>query len=256
MRNLLKNTLIIIFLLSAVISLSACETRDVSQANPNDEALGLYNSTDVSNAVTSRFSADKSDDSQPTAAIASNNDLTPQNTKTDEGEHVVNVPPTSNSVSDDISDTNSTNNTGTHSESDMSQEDSSTLSSTCKFIINCETAIMSDKLSDSMRNILPQNGIIFNSEALEFNDGETVFDILARITRENNIPIEFTFTPGFGSKYIEGINSLREMDCGKDSGWLYKVNDVFPNYGCDKYTIHTGDSIGFYYTLNRGDDLK
>ena len=35
----------------------------------------------------------------------------------------------------------------------------------------------------------------------------------------------------YNSVYIEGINNLYEFDCGELSGWMYKVNGWFPNYG-------------------------
>ena len=44
--------------------------------------------------------------------------------------------------------------------------------------------------------------------------------------------MEFENTPMYNSAYIEGIHNLYELDCGERSGWMYKVNDWFPNYGC------------------------
>ncbi len=40
----------------------------------------------------------------------------------------------------------------------------------------------------------------------------------------------------YNSYYVEGIGNLYEFDCGKESGWMYKVNGRFPNYGCSSYT--------------------
>lgn len=256
MRNLLKNTLVIILVLLLPTSLSSCETHTVSQDDVNNEAA--YNDADISNTDTSKFSANKTDDLQsPIASTASSKSPESQSVKPIEKGQDNQLPQTTlSSNSENISDKSTADSADVQDEPDVTQEDANTQSNKCEFVINCETAIMSDKLSDAMRNILPRNGIILSLEELEFFDGETVFDVLERVTRENNIPIEFTMTPGFGSRYIEGINSLREMDCGKDSGWLYKVNGIFPNYGCDKYRVNTGDDIGFYYTLSRGDDLK
>ncbi len=47
-----------------------------------------------------------------------------------------------------------------------------------------------------------------------------------------DIQLEYSWTPIYDSSYIEGINHLYEFDCGKESGWMYKVNGWFPNYGC------------------------
>ena len=60
----------------------------------------------------------------------------------------------------------------------------------------------------------------------------------------------------YDSSYIEGINHLYEFDCGKESGWMYKVNDWFPNYGCSAYTVESGDNIVWCYTCNGfGEDV-
>ena len=55
--------------------------------------------------------------------------------------------------------------------------------------------------------------------------------------------MEFEDTPMYNSAYIEGINNLYEFDCGELSGWMYKVNGWFPNYGCSRYQLKEGDTI-------------
>ena len=37
---------------------------------------------------------------------------------------------------------------------------------------------------------------------------------------------------------------------GPESGWMYKVNEWFPNYGCSAYTLKNGDDIVWCYTCN------
>ena len=54
----------------------------------------------------------------------------------------------------------------------------------------------------------------------------------------------------YNSYYIEGLNHLYEFDCGPESGWMYKVNDWFPNYGCSAYSLKNGDKIVWCYTCN------
>ena len=84
--------------------------------------------------------------------------------------------------------------------------------------------------------------------SVSFTAGETVFDVLKRICSERNIQIEYSYTPLYGSYYIEGINHLYEFDCGQQSGWMYKVNGWFPNYGCSSYKLEDGDTIVWCYT--------
>ena len=52
----------------------------------------------------------------------------------------------------------------------------------------------------------------------------------------------------YNSAYIEGINNLYEFDCGELSGWMYKVNGWFPNYGCSACKVENGDDIVWCYT--------
>lgn len=88
-----------------------------------------------------------------------------------------------------------------------------------------------------------------------FDSGESVYDILRRICDENKIQMESSFTPIFGSYYVEGINNLYEFDCGQGSGWMYSVNGAFPNYGCSSYIPENNDKIAFRYTCELGYDL-
>ena len=53
----------------------------------------------------------------------------------------------------------------------------------------------------------------------------------------------------FGA-YIAGINNIYEFDAGKNSGWMYKVNGVLPNYGVGSYKLKDGDSILLFYTVD------
>ena len=36
---------------------------------------------------------------------------------------------------------------------------------------------------------------------------------------------------------------------------MYKVNGVFPNYGCSKYTLKNGDVVEWVYTCDLGRDV-
>ena len=97
--------------------------------------------------------------------------------------------------------------------------------------------------------VVPQDGVIYALREVEFQDGETVFDVLARELKNNGIHIEYEYTPVYGSVYIEGIANLYEFDCGDQSGWRYKVNGKYPNYGCSSYKLKNGDRIEWIYSL-------
>ena len=102
---------------------------------------------------------------------------------------------------------------------------------------------------------MPSDGVIFKEQTVEFYDGESVFDLLQREMKNNKIHMEFENTPMYNSAYIEGIGNLYEFDCGELSGWMYKVNDWFPNYGCSRYRLKQGDKVEWVYTCNLGIDV-
>ena len=107
-----------------------------------------------------------------------------------------------------------------------------------------------ENLDDGKEAYVPANGTILATSSVEFEEGETVFDVLTRVCEYAGIQIEYSWTPMYNSYYIEGINHLYEFDCGPESGWMYKVNEWFPNYGCSAYNLKNGDEIVWCYTCN------
>ncbi len=128
---------------------------------------------------------------------------------------------------------------------------------TCTITIRCDTILCNtDNLDPAKAPYVPDNGVILREITVEFEEGETVFDILNRVCKQYNIPIEYSWTPMYDSYYIEGINNLYEFDCGSESGWMYKVNGWFPNYGCSSYYLTGGETIVWCYTCNGlGEDV-
>lgn len=120
---------------------------------------------------------------------------------------------------------------------------------TCTIEIRCDTILnnMSD-LNAGLDVYVPSNGIILPTTTVSFTKGETVYDVLQRICRQKGIQIEASWTPMYDSYYVEGINHLYEFDCGNESGWMYKVDGWFPNYGCSSYELKNGEAIVWCYT--------
>lgn len=124
---------------------------------------------------------------------------------------------------------------------------------TVTIAISCKTAINNGLNEKPGFSHLPSNGIILQNMKVEFSEGDTVFDILVKVTRKKGIHMEYR---GSGSNtYIEGINNLYEFDGGSNSGWMYSVNGVYPNYGVGAYKVKSSDVIKFNYTCNLGADL-
>lgn len=125
----------------------------------------------------------------------------------------------------------------------------------CSLYISCSTAINNKALSRSKRSVLPSDGTVLKKTEYGFDKGESVFDVLKRACSENDIHFDFSLIPVTGGAYIRGINNLYEYDCGGVSGWMYKVNDEFPNVGCSDYKLSEGDSIEFLYSCDLGADI-
>lgn len=122
-------------------------------------------------------------------------------------------------------------------------------------ILECTIEIRCDTILDNMKDLsrgkeayVPANGCILSTSTVEFNEGDTVFDVLERVCNYAGIQLEYAWTPLYNSYYIEGINHLYEFDCGNESGWMYEVNGWFPNYGCSSYELEDGDVIVWTYT--------
>lgn len=121
----------------------------------------------------------------------------------------------------------------------------------CTITIRCDTILDNmDDLTSGKEAYVPSNGIILDTSTVEFSEGETVFDVLQRVCDYAGIQLEYSWTPMYDSYYIQGINNLYEFDCGAQSGWMFKVNGWFPNYGCSKYTLEDGDDIVWCFTCN------
>ena len=122
---------------------------------------------------------------------------------------------------------------------------------TCTFSIECSTILNNlEDLDPDKLELVPSDGVILPPTTVTFYEGESVFDVIQRVCKEHNIHLEFSFTPIYNSAYIEGIHNLYEFDCGALSGWMYRVNGWYPNYGCSRYQLADGEVVEWRYTCN------
>ena len=127
---------------------------------------------------------------------------------------------------------------------------------TCYLTIDCSTILYNmENLAEGKDILVPSDGLILPRTAVSFYQGESVFDILDRVTKDYRIHMSSRFTPLYNSAYIEAIGNLYEFDCGANSGWMYNVNGWYPNYGVSRYMPQDGDEIQFNYTCDLGEDL-
>ena len=126
----------------------------------------------------------------------------------------------------------------------------------CYLSISCETILNNmGQLKKGKDVLVPADGMLFYKTAVNFYAGESVYDILKRVTRENGIHMDVNFVPMYNSAYIKGIGNLYEFDCGPGSGWMYRVNGWYPNYGVSRYVPQNGDEIQLLYTCDLGRDI-
>lgn len=112
-----------------------------------------------------------------------------------------------------------------------------------------------DRFDQSKLEILPEDGLIVPETQVDISEGDTVFDVLLKVTKNEKIHMEYVSTPLYSSNYIEGIGNIYEIDAGPLSGWMYKVNGQFPSYGCGRYVVEPGDRIEWEYTCDLGRDI-
>lgn len=83
---------------------------------------------------------------------------------------------------------------------------------------------------------------------LNLEKNTSVYSALKTLASQQGVSIS---TSGFGSTtYVRGIGGLYEFDYGGNSGWLYMVNGVKPNYGAYSYKLNDGDTVKWYYTTD------
>ena len=127
---------------------------------------------------------------------------------------------------------------------------------TCTLSIACNTILNNMDLCDPEKvELVPEDGWILEPITVTFYEGESVFNVLQRTCKQQKIHMEYEDTPIYNSAYIEGIANLYEFDVGEKSGWMYKVNEWFPNYGCSRYQLKNGDIICWVYTCDLGSDV-
>ena len=96
-----------------------------------------------------------------------------------------------------------------------------------------------------------QRSIYFARQRIELQEGDNVFSLLQR----TGLSIRYSGHSEYAGVYVEAINGFGEFDDGPLSGWMYKVNGIFPEYSSSLYTLNDGDEVEWLYTRNLGADI-
>lgn len=129
------------------------------------------------------------------------------------------------------------------------------VTSTTSKSISCVVYIECSSILDNMQDLkagheayVPSSGIIMSSTSVTLENGATAYDALKSACNMQGVTMNVR-SSSYG-KYIVGFNNIDEKDCGRYSGWKYKVNGTYPSKSCDKYTVKNGDRIEFTYVCN------
>lgn len=121
--------------------------------------------------------------------------------------------------------------------------------------IRCDTAVANGmNQQDKWKGVIPDDGCILPDTVVEMPENSTALDALCVARDEYGIQMEYS--GGKKTAYIEGIGNLYERDGGRWSGWMYSVNDQYPDVGCGEYILKDGDHLKWDYTCDLGSDLK
>lgn len=89
---------------------------------------------------------------------------------------------------------------------------------------------------------------------MDITDGDTVLKALIDIAKEKKIQMDYRGGQG-ATAYIEGIDNVYEFDRGQGSGWMYRVNGIFPDRGAGVVPLRAGDVVEWIYTTDLGVDI-
>lgn len=93
-------------------------------------------------------------------------------------------------------------------------------------------------------------GVILSKTEVEIKEGDTALDVTKRILDEKNIKYDIE-----SSGYVKSIDGQAEYEKGAKSGWMFCVNNEFPEVGAESVELNDGDYIKWLYTTNLGQDI-
>lgn len=91
------------------------------------------------------------------------------------------------------------------------------------------------------------NGYWLKDKQITLKDDATMYWALVDAIKDTGIT-QTGAENGYVSEMSKNGTTLAEFDYGRNSGWLYKVNNTLPEVGLLQYTVKNGDKIEWYYT--------
>lgn len=135
---------------------------------------------------------------------------------------------------------------------DSKKEKKDVIVGKCTVSIDCKTVLKNrDTLDLELRDKVPKDGVILKKTKVDLHKGDTAYDVLYRVTKDNNISMESS--DAAGNKYVKGIDNFYEFSCGQQSGWLYQVNGKTPHKSSSDYKVKRNDVVAWRFTCKKGD---
>lgn len=171
----------------------------------------------------------------------------------------------SNTNEDSTQSTAQNSNTGQNASQNTSQDTTQNQNSSADFVteapeesdheekeyivvsvkIVCDKVLNNPDLSTAAD--IPVSGIMFEGKTV-IEKNQSVLDALKSVCADNNIA--YVNKGSEKSGYISSIGGLSEKDCGKYSGWKYKVNETVSGKAAGAYKLNENDEVIWYYVTN------
>lgn len=90
------------------------------------------------------------------------------------------------------------------------------------------------------------NSRVFDSIPLD--NGASVFDVLRKISEENNMPLEYKDYGESMGVMIQSIDGLENNFEKEKKYWQYWVNEEYSKEGASSYILENNDSVEWRYT--------
>ncbi|WP_432408118.1 S-layer homology domain-containing protein [Wukongibacter sp. M2B1] len=115
-----------------------------------------------------------------------------------------------------------------------------------KFSFSTEEVVLDDTV---YVYIMGYEGLILSKTEVEIEEDDTVIDVLERVLEDENIKYKIK------NGYVKSIDGQSEFDLGAKSGWMFSINDEFPEIGAENAEVEDGDYIKWLYTTDLGVDI-
>lgn len=102
--------------------------------------------------------------------------------------------------------------------------------------------------------VISSSEVPLSPTELEIEEGDTVMETLIAITKKHDVQMEYQGGQG-AMAYVKGIGNVYEFDRGQGSGWMFRINGIFPNRGAGVIPLQDGDRVEWLYTTDLGEDL-